>query len=65
MTPPQTSEMNGGNMDDGEMNLDDVAKLAAAVLDEVEVAVVGKRAALGTVLSGILAGGHVLSLIHI
>ena len=60
MTPPQTSEMNGGNMDDGEMNLDDVAKLAAAVLDEVEVAVVGKRAALGTVLSGILAGGHVL-----
>ncbi|MCU1394308.1 MAG: putative ATPase [Ilumatobacteraceae bacterium] len=43
-----------------ELGLDEVSRLAAAVLDEVEVAVVGKRAALGIVLSGILAGGHVL-----
>ncbi len=40
--------------------LDEVSGLAAAVLDEVEIAVVGKRAALTVVLSGILAGGHVL-----
>jgi MoxR-like ATPase len=34
--------------------------LARAVLDEVEMAVVGKRDALTLVLAGILAGGHVL-----
>ncbi len=38
----------------------DVSRLATEVLDEVELAVVGKRAALTIVLSGILAGGHVL-----
>ena len=38
----------------------DVARLARAVLDEVELAVVGKRSALTVVLAGILAGGHVL-----
>ncbi len=42
------------------MNLDGVALAAARVLDEVERAVVGKRAALELVLVGILAGGHVL-----
>lgn len=39
---------------------DDVSRLAIAVLDEVEVAVVGKRPALTIVLAAILAGGHVL-----
>ena len=42
------------------MDIAAVSRLAAAVLDEVGVAVVGKRAALTAVLSGILAGGHVL-----
>ncbi len=40
--------------------LAEVSSLAAAVLDEVGRAVVGKREALVLVLSGILAGGHVL-----
>ena len=40
--------------------IDEVSRLARAVLDEVERAVVGKRDALTLVLSGILAGGHVL-----
>ena len=38
----------------------DVSRLAGAVLDEVERAVVGKRDALSLVLAGVLAGGHVL-----
>jgi len=38
----------------------DVSRLAVAVLDEVDVAVVGKRPALTIVLAAILAGGHVL-----
>jgi MoxR-like ATPase len=42
------------------LSIDAVADLAHAVLDEVEVAVVGKRPALELVLSTILAGGHVL-----
>ena len=37
-----------------------VSAHAAAILDEVETAVVGKRAPLSLVLSSILAGGHVL-----
>ena len=40
--------------------LSEVSRLADEVLDEVELAVVGKRNALTNVLSGILAGGHVL-----
>ena len=36
------------------------SRLAAEVLDEVNRAVVGKREALGLVLCGVLAGGHVL-----
>jgi MoxR-like ATPase len=43
-----------------ELAPDDVSELALAVLDEVEVAVVGKRHALTIVLAAILAGGHVL-----
>jgi len=50
--------------DDGspmvELTPADVSGLARAVLDEVELAVVGKRAPLTVVLAGILAGGHVL-----
>ena len=38
----------------------DVSRLAGDVLDEVEVAVVGKRSALTVILAAILAGGHVL-----
>ena len=42
------------------LDLPEVSRRAAAVLDEVGRAVVGKRDALVLVLSGILAGGHVL-----
>ncbi|WP_407946405.1 AAA family ATPase [Pedococcus dokdonensis] len=42
------------------MTLDEVAARATAILTEVERAVVGKRQSLEIVLSGILAGGHVL-----
>ncbi len=38
----------------------DAARLAGAVLDEVQRAVVGKRRALSLVLASLLAGGHVL-----
>ena len=43
-----------------EMNLARVSELSSAVLDEVDRAVIGKREPLRLVLSGILAGGHVL-----
>jgi MoxR-like ATPase len=42
------------------LDLPQVSSRAAAVLDEVGRAVVGKREALELVLAGILAGGHVL-----
>ena len=42
------------------MDLRQVSESANAILDEVEQAVVGKRESLRLVLSGILAGGHVL-----
>jgi MoxR-like ATPase len=42
------------------LSIEAVADLAQAVLDEVEVAVVGKRPALELMLSTVLAGGHVL-----
>jgi MoxR-like ATPase len=42
------------------MKVDSVAATANKVLDEVERAVVGKRAAVEMVLVGILAGGHIL-----
>jgi MoxR-like ATPase len=42
------------------IDLDQVAELAGRILDEVERAVVGKRAALELVLLGLLADGHVL-----
>jgi MoxR-like ATPase len=42
------------------LELHDVSRLAREVLDEVEVAIVGKRRALTLVLAAILAGGHVL-----
>lgn len=41
-------------------DLPTVSRLAQQVLDEVEIAVIGKRDALVLVLSSILAGGHVL-----
>ncbi len=42
------------------LTLDEVATRATAILTEVERAVVGKRQSLEIVLSGVLAGGHVL-----
>jgi MoxR-like ATPase len=42
------------------LTLDDVSDRAGAILAEVERAVVGKRHGLELVLSGVLAGGHVL-----
>src|SRR2546430_3771996 len=43
-----------------ELTLTEVGRLADAVLDEVERAVVGKREALELILLGILGDGHVL-----
>lgn len=40
--------------------LDEAARLAGLVLDQVDRAIVGKRDALTLVLAGVLAGGHVL-----
>ncbi len=48
------------NHDEEPLDIATAAGIAQAVLDEVEVAVVGKRDALTLVLAGILAGGHVL-----
>ena len=42
------------------MELAEVARVASAVIDEVEKAVVGKREALELLLLGLLADGHVL-----
>ena len=42
------------------MNLQEVSRVANAVVDEVEKAVVGKRDALELLLLGLLADGHVL-----
>ena len=42
------------------MNLEEVGRVASAVIDEVEKAVVGKRDALELLLLGLLADGHVL-----
>jgi len=47
-------------MTDLDLDVAGVGRLAQQVLDEVDVAVVGKRPALAIVLSGLLAGGHVL-----
>jgi MoxR-like ATPase len=43
-----------------QLELPEVSEKAASILDEVETAVIGKRDALTMVLSGVLAGGHVL-----
>jgi len=43
-----------------EIGVDDVAAYGDRVLDEIERAVVGKREALGLILLGLLADGHVL-----
>ncbi len=42
------------------LDISEVSRTANTILDEVETAVIGKRHALAMVLSGILAGGHVL-----
>jgi len=42
------------------MELSEVGRLAGRILDEVERAVIGKRAALELLLLGVLADGHVL-----
>jgi len=42
------------------LEISQVSELAGSILDEVETAVIGKCEALTMVLSGILAGGHVL-----
>ena len=42
------------------MELTEVSRVASAVVDEVEKAVVGKRDALELLLLGLLADGHVL-----
>ena len=42
------------------MNLDELARTAESILDEIERVVVGKRDALRLVLIGLLADGHVL-----
>src|SRR5664280_1433401 len=47
-------------MTEPSLTLAEASGLAAAVLDQVERAVIGKRDALSLVLAGVLAGGHVL-----
>jgi MoxR-like ATPase len=42
------------------LSVQETSKLAAAVIEQVERAVVGKRDSLVLVLAGVLAGGHVL-----
>src|SRR6185312_4750866 len=42
------------------LSLGEVSVRAAAILEQVERAVVGKRQSLEIVLAGVLAGGHVL-----
>ncbi|HXY44956.1 MAG TPA: MoxR family ATPase [Acidimicrobiales bacterium] len=42
------------------LSLAEVGELATAILDEVDRAIVGKRDAVGLVLLGVLAGGHIL-----
>jgi MoxR-like ATPase len=59
VTPAQTTGTERGQSPEP-LGLAAVSARAAAVLDEVEVAVVGKRSALELVLSAVLAGGHVL-----
>jgi MoxR-like ATPase len=61
MTVPEPADpVVRGGAPPAELALTDVTRLTAEVLDEVSVAVVGKRFSLTVVLSGILAGGHVL-----
>ena len=55
-----TSDTSDASPPSPTMSLAEVSRLAAAVLDEVELAVVGKREPLTLVLAGVLAGGHVL-----
>ena len=50
----------GGHVPEGGVSPAETARLAGAILDELEKAVVGRRRALELVLIGILAGGHVL-----
>jgi len=50
----------GSHAPEGGLSPAETARLAGAILDELEKAVVGRRRALELVLIGILAGGHVL-----
>lgn len=47
-------------MTEPHLQVDDAARLSAAILDEVETVMVGMRRPLATALAAILAGGHVL-----
>lgn len=47
-------------MNDDELSIDEIARLAGLVLERVETVVVGMRAAVELALASILAGGHVL-----
>ena len=58
--PGSGSSAGNGAPDDPVLGVTDVAPLAARILDEVERAVVGKRATLELVLFALLADGHVL-----
>ena len=52
-------EENGGQ-DQPVLSLEETADICGLLLDQLELAVVGKRPALELVLSGFLAGGHIL-----
>src|SRR5690625_1005684 len=61
LPPPRPSVTRKGQMTQpSPMSPADASRAATAVLDAVETAVVGKRESLELVLTGILAGGHVL-----
>ncbi|MFX4271992.1 AAA family ATPase [Propionibacteriaceae bacterium Y1685] len=58
MTDPTTATVTDRNTDP--LSAEEATRACAAVLDQVERAVVGKRTELERVLTGVVAGGHVL-----
>jgi len=57
-SPPQDEAPAG--VPEGALGVAEAARVAHAILDEVERAVIGKRQAITLVLAGLLADGHVL-----
>ena len=58
MTEPSTTGSADGSLD--ALPIAETAVICQRILDELETVVVGKRPELELILSGLLAGGHVL-----